>query len=147
MNGASIFNALSHAYSAVSMGGWSNFDCSLAGIDSRFVAVIVVAGCVSHTLPLILFFRILHYRSSLILQDVQVRAIMFFILGISLLLTVVWVREAQMPVPDALYHAMLMTVSAQTTAGFASLDLTQIGHQGLLLLMIAMFVGGALGST
>ncbi|HQU63611.1 MAG TPA: potassium transporter TrkG, partial [Nitrosomonas sp.] len=43
--------------------------------------------------------------------------------------------------------AMLMTVSAQTTAGFASLDLTQIGHQGLLLLMIAMFVGGALGST
>ena len=147
MAGASFFNALTHAFSAVSTGGFSNFDNSLAGFDSPLVAVSVVAGCLFGALPFMLYFRIRRYRFSMILQDVQVRAIVFFILGIGLLLTVVWVREAQMPVADALYHAMLMTVSAQTTAGFASLDLTQIGHQGLLLLMIAMFVGGALGST
>jgi trk system potassium uptake protein TrkH len=147
MAGASFFNALTHALSAVSTGGFSNFDNSLAGFDSPVIAVSIVAGCLFGALPFMLYFRIRHYHFSMIFQDVQVRAIVFFILGIGLLLTVVWVREAQMPVPDALYHAMLMTVSAQTTAGFASLDLTQIGHHGLLILMIAMFVGGALGST
>jgi len=147
ITGASFFNALTHAFSAVSTGGFSNFDDSLAGFDSPLVAVSVISGCLFGALPFMLYFRIRHYHFSMIFQDVQVRAIVFFILSIGLLLTVVWVQEAQMPIPDALCHAMLMTISAQTTAGFASLDLTQTGYHGLLILMIAMFVGGSLGST
>jgi trk/ktr system potassium uptake protein len=145
--GASFFNALTHAFSAVSTGGFSNFENSLAGFDSPLVAVSVISGCLFGALPFMLYFRIRGYLFLMIFQDIQVRAIVFFILGIGLLLTFVWVQEAQMPVADALYHAMLMTISAQTTAGFASFDTTQIGHQGLLVLMIAMFVGGSLGST
>ena len=43
--------------------------------------------------------------------------------------------------------ALLMTISAQTTAGFSTLDISLIGAHGMLILMIAMFVGGSLGST
>ena len=145
--GGGFFNAVTHALSAVSTGGFSNFDDSLAGFNSRLVTLCVILGCLFGALPFMLYFRIRRYHFSMIFRDVQVRAIAVFILGIGLMLTIVLVQEMQMPVMDALYHSILMAVSAQTTAGFASIDITRIGHHGLLLLMMAMFVGGSLGST
>jgi len=145
--GSDFFNAVTHALSAVSTGGFSNFDNSLAGFNSSAVSVSVILGSLFGALPFMLYFRIHNYRFSMIFQDVQVRAIAFFIVSIGLLLAIVLMQETQMALPDVLYHSILMTISAQTTAGFASIDISQIGHHGLLILMIAMFVGGALGST
>jgi len=142
-----LFNAVTHAFAAVSTGGFSNFDNSLAGFNSPAASISVMLGCIFGALPLLLYFRIRQYNFSMIYQDVQVKAIVYFILGLSMLLAVVMVYDSKMPISEALFHAPVMAISAQTTAGFSSIDVAQIGPQGMLILMIAMFVGGSLGST
>jgi trk system potassium uptake protein TrkH len=44
-------------------------------------------------------------------------------------------------------HALWMAISAQTTAGFATLPLQEMGNAALGILSVSMFVGGGLGST
>jgi trk/ktr system potassium uptake protein len=44
-------------------------------------------------------------------------------------------------------HALWMAISAQTTAGFATLPLQEMGNAALGILSISMFVGGGLSST
>lgn len=145
--GGNLFDATTHAFAAVSTGGFSNYDNSLAGFGSSIIALCVILGCVFGALPLLLYFRIRQYNFLQVCRDVQVRALVFFILCISLLLAFALVDSTDMPLAEVLFHAPLMVISAQTTAGFSSIDIMQIGSHGMLILMIAMFMGGSLGST
>jgi len=145
--GSDFFNAVTHAFAAVSTGGFSNFDNSLAGFSSSIISISVILGCIFGALPLLLFFRIRQFNFSRIYQDVQVRTLVFFIVLISILLAFVLANDTDMRLSEALFHAPLMAISAQSTTGFSSIDITQIGPHGMLILMIAMFVGGSLGST
>jgi trk system potassium uptake protein TrkH len=47
----------------------------------------------------------------------------------------------------ALQHAALNALSAQSTAGFASMDISNLGDGSKLTLIFAMGVGGSIGST
>jgi len=145
--GGNFFNAVTHAFAAVSTGGFSNFDNSLAGFNSPAASISVMLGCIFGALPLLLYLRIRQYKFYMIYQDIQVRAVVYFILCISILLAFVMVYEADMQISEALLHAPVMAISAQTTAGFFSISIAQIGPHGMLIIMIAMFVGGSLGST
>lgn len=145
--GGNFFNAVTHAFAAVSTGGFSNFDNSLAGFNSPAASISVMLGCIFGALPLLLYLRIQQYKFYMIYQDIQVRAVVYFILCISILLAFVMVYEADMQISEALLHAPVMAISAQTTAGFFSISIAQIGPHGMLIIMIAMFVGGSLGST
>lgn len=147
LSGDNLFNAVTHAFAAVSTGGFSNFDNSLAGFNSPIASISVIFGCIFGALPLLLYFRIKQNNFFTIFKDVQVRAIIYCILSISILFAFVLVHDSQMQISEALFHAPLMVISAQTTAGFTTLDISQIGPHGMLVLMIAMFVGGSLGST
>ena len=48
---------------------------------------------------------------------------------------------------DALHHAPLLVASAQSTAGFASMPLSELDSTSKLLLVFSMLVGGGAGST
>jgi trk system potassium uptake protein TrkH len=48
---------------------------------------------------------------------------------------------------SALQHGMLNALSAQSTAGFASTDISQVGDGAKVTLIFAMAAGGSIGST
>ena len=52
-----------------------------------------------------------------------------------------------MPFADILKHAPLMALSAQTTAGFSSLDPGGLDPGSKAILIVAMAMGGSVGST
>ena len=48
---------------------------------------------------------------------------------------------------SALRHGALNALSAQSTAGFASMNISEVGDGSKLTLILAMAVGGSIGST
>ncbi len=56
-----------------------------------------------------------------------------------------WLQD--MPIATALQQAPLLGISAQSTAGFSTLDVQELHGATKLVLMFAMFVGGGLGSS
>jgi trk system potassium uptake protein TrkH len=80
------------------------------------------------------------------LDDVELRTLLVMLLFVCLLLAGLLGREGMAP-GEALRHGVLLGISAQTTAGFSSLDVGTLGDGSKLALMLAMIGGGSIGST
>jgi len=140
------FAALIHVLAAISTGGFSGYDDSLANQDGAFRMVVIslsLAGSVC--LPL---YYLAYQRGPLkLLQDEELRMLLATLLAAVAALVALLKLTEGMGWPDSLAQGALLGVSAQSTAGFSSLDVATLGAPAKLLLMLAMSCGGSAGST
>lgn len=145
--GLSGFDAIVHAMSAVSTGGFSSFDGNLGGMAGwapRF-AVGILAFC--GALPLVLYYRAFHRDWRAALQDVELRGLVIAVMLAGALMSGLLFAGARLGARQSIANGMLLGLSAQTTAGFTSLKIAQLGAAAKLVLITAMAVGGSVGST
>jgi trk system potassium uptake protein TrkH len=135
------FVALAHSLSAVSTGGFSTFDDSLAGLGPGAVAVITGfswLGAVS--LPL--YYLSWQKGPGVVLQDPELRALIVATAVLGALLTL-W-----MPAGDGGWLDVLMlSMSTQSTTGFSTIAIGDLDEASRLAMIGAMLVGGSVGST
>lgn len=145
--GMDFFNALNHAMATVSTGGFSTSDSSFAQFDSLTIHWIAIIFMLAGSFPFVLFVRILINRKFIVLQDTQVRGLLWIVGLATLLLTAQLILTDQMSPFEALTKACFNLVSIVTTTGFASGDYQLWGPMALIVFYFAMFVGGCSGST
>jgi trk/ktr system potassium uptake protein len=142
--GASVFDAMLHAFASVSTGGFASHDGSLAAFPSR-VRVAILALCLAGAVPFSCYYRTLYQQPRRILADPQLRSLaLLCALTAFALAGVEWLSGG-----TAVSFADLAAtaVSAQTTAGFASISMSALAPGSKLIVIASMFVGGGLGST
>lgn len=138
--GGDPFAALVHVLAAVSTGGFSSFDEGPAELAKPF-AVGVIGVSVLGAFPFAAYF------GSTLWRDLQVRALVAcgavagFLIGASL----IWQKGYRLD--QALFHGLLTAFSAQTTAGFSTLQVNSLPPMAIGLLLVLMLSGGSLGST
>lgn len=145
--GMDFCNALNHAMATVSTGGFSTSDSSFAQFDSLTIHWIAIIFMLAGSFPFVLFVRILINRKFIVLQDTQVRGLLWIVGLATLLLTAQLILTDQMSPFEALTKACFNLVSIVTTTGFASGDYQLWGPMALIVFYFAMFVGGCSGST
>lgn len=145
--GMDFFNALNHAMATVSTGGFSTSDSSFAQFDSLTIHWIAIIFMLAGAFPFVLFVRILINRKFIVLQDTQVRGLLWIVGLATLLLTAQLIFTQQMAPMEAFTKAGFNLVSIVTTTGFASGDYQLWGPVALIVFYFAMFVGGCSGST
>ena len=142
------FPAMLNVLSAVSTGGFSPFDASLAALPSRWAAITIMVVCVLSAVSLPLYWHVVHAgaRNALreLVADPELRALLVAGLLVGSLLA--WLGWLQGRGFDA-YHSFMIGVSAQTTAGFAASSVTQLDSASKLVLIISMLIGGSIGSS
>jgi trk system potassium uptake protein TrkH len=145
--GAGWFNSVLYSLSAVSTGGFSPHDASLAGLNSLPLQAMVILLSVAGAIPLVLYFRSFRESGRVLIRDHQLQAL--FIAGLVAALLMAWFLFAQDGFSwiQALRHGALNAFSAQSTAGFSTLDISQISAGAKLTLIFSMFLGGCAGST
>jgi trk system potassium uptake protein TrkH len=144
--GAGWFNGVIYSLSAVSTGGFSPHDTSLAGLNSSWLQGMVILLSVAGAIPLVLYFRSFKEGGRVLLRDRQLQGILIAGLVAALLMALFLTRDGFSWI-QALYHGVLNAFSAQTTAGFATLDISQLNAGAKLTLIFSMFLGGGVGST
>jgi len=141
------FTALTHTLAAVSTGGFSTFDDSLAGLESYPVSFLLglIAFCGAVSLPL--YYRAYRRGVGELVTDPELRALLIAVLVVSGLLGVTMTQgSAEGPVNRAA-NALLLGLSAQTTTGFSSVSVAELKPAAKLVLIGSMAVGGSVGST
>jgi trk system potassium uptake protein TrkH len=145
--GADGFDAGVYALAAVSTGGFAPHDASLAGLERAPLEALVVALAVCGAITLPLYHRARLRGPRALFGDLELRSLLVLGAGLSALLAVLWTFRGGADATQALWHAPLMAFSAQTTAGFSSVPVAGLDSASKLALIVAMSIGGSVGST
>ena len=145
--GMSTFDAIIHAMTTLSTGGFSTHDESFVYFkDFRLHwtgTVFMIAGA----LPFILYIKSLRGHVSAMITDQQVRGFIGFLCITSVLMALWLMEKKDIGFLEALTLTSFNITSVVTTTGFASDDYTAWGPGAVGVFLVLMFVGGCSGST
>lgn len=145
--GAGAFTSLVHVLAAVSTGGFSSYDRSLAGLGGWAPQAAVILISLTGSVSLALYYFAYKRGLRRLIESPELHTLVAASVAFTCLLFAfmrIWGGYAP---ADALMHAPLMAFSAQTTAGFASLSVEDLSAASKVLLLFPMLIGGSLGST
>jgi len=146
--GMGLFDAVVHAMSTVSTGGFSNYDASVGYFsDNSSVLWVGSLFMLLGSLPFSLFVSAIHGKPGLLWADSQVRGFLGFVTVVVLVLSTERVLHSDLSFLDAMTHATFNIVSIITTTGYVSEDYTMWGSYAVVVFFYLMFVGGCSGST
>lgn len=145
--GMSLFDAINHAMSAISTGGFSTSDQSLAKWQQPAVHWVAIVVMILGSLPFALYVATLRGNRRALFKDEQVRGLLGLLLVTWLVLGTWYWATTSMHWLDALRHVALNVTSVMTTTGFALGDYSLWGNFALMLFFYLGFVGGCSGST
>ncbi|MDO5656917.1 MAG: TrkH family potassium uptake protein [Paracoccus sp. (in: a-proteobacteria)] len=147
MAGMSGFDALIHALTTCSTGGFSNYDTSFAGFTpaAQWVAVLFM---VLATLPFVRLVQAGLGDIRPLLRDSQIRAYLR-IIAVAVALVLIY-RVIRAPLPEAggvIRETVFNIVTVISGTGFAYGDVTLWGPMGFVVLILIGLIGGCTGST
>ncbi len=145
--GMTPFDAVNHAFTTLSTGGFSTRNASLAAFESPYIQYVTILFMYLAALNFTLHFRALSGRFDY-WKDVELRFFTLVLIGCTVLIFgLVWLGGADGGVERAFRDSLFQTVSITTTTGFVTYDYESwLGGVQFLLLSL-MFMGGMAGST
>ncbi len=145
--GMGVFDAINHAMTTISTGGYSTSDSSLANWSQPAVHWVAVIFMLLGGLPFTLYVATLRGYHRALLRDQQVRGFVGFLVLTWLAFgTWLWLNSEEAWL-DAVRIVAVNVTSVVTTSGYALGDYSQWGGFAVLLFFYLTFVGGCSGST
>ncbi len=144
IGGMSIFDALTHAMTTLSTGGYSNYDASFGHFDSAFLEYAAAIFMILGSLPFAWYIRTALRRR---VASEQVGRFLLFVFVISVMLTLWLVIVSERTVETAFREVIFNVVSVVSTTGYATADYTTWGSFSVAVFFFLTAVGGCTGST
>jgi trk system potassium uptake protein len=148
LTGMGWFDAVAHAFSTVSTGGFSTHDQSLAhfnnaGIESVAIVFMLIGG-INFSLHFVVWRRwqVIDY-----FRDPECRAYFALLLVIAVICTVSLIAAHTFKASEAIRHGVLQSVSFITSTGFTTTNFAVWPGALPVLLILSTFIGGCAGST
>ncbi len=146
--GMSGFDAISHSFSTVAIGGFSTHDNSIGHFDSNLIEMIAAVFMLISGINFALHFTtarnfsIKHY-----FKDEEFRTYIGILVTLTIITSVYLYSSATSELKDSIANGIFHVVSIGTTTGFTSEE--YFNWPGFLpvLLLFASFAGGCTGST
>lgn len=145
LGGMTAFDAVNHAFTTLSTGGFSTKNASLAAYESPYIQYVTIAFMYLAGISFTLHYRLAR-RRFLYHHDAEWRFYSWAIAGatvVVLLLTL----SGLVGFEEAFRDALFQVVSIATTTGFVSYDYELWAPAAQVLLVGLMFMGGMAGST
>lgn len=147
--GMPVFDAISHSFSTIAIGGFSTHDASIGYYASPTINTIIAIFLLISGCNYGLHFALLSGRSLKVYgRDPEFR--MFILVQLTLVLVstlVLWEHGVYKTGMKTLNQAFFQVVSMATTAGFTTDSIAKLPLFLPMLLLCSAFIGGCAGST
>ena len=144
--GMSVFDAISHSFSTVSIGGFSTHDESIGYFNSVSIEIICMIFMLVSALSFTLHYFAIYLNKPLkYLKDAELKffiTVLLIIIAITLLISI-FSSQNIINIGDILFHS----VSIVTTTGFTSTDSASWPVSIGFILLIGAFIGACSGSV
>jgi trk system potassium uptake protein TrkH len=144
--GMDWFEAINHAMTTLSTGGYSTSDSSMAHFSNaaHWVGIIfMLAG----GLPLLMFVQSIQQRNISVWNDQQVKGFLLFVAMVSFSIAVWLSLHKNLSFIDALRLSSFNVISVVTTTGYGLTDYQAWGAFASTAFLFLMMIGSCSGST
>jgi trk system potassium uptake protein TrkH len=144
--GRHVFDAVSHALTALATGGYSPYDTSINAFDSAVVEAVLIVGMLLGAINFTLHWRAFQGEPRAYWRSAELRTFLA-ILGFAV--AAVWALNVAdgLAVGRSLRASLFTAVSLMTTTGFGTADFAQWVPAAQLILLYLMVSGAMIGST
>ncbi|MBS9436276.1 Trk system potassium transporter TrkH [Photorhabdus noenieputensis] len=147
--GMSVFDAISHSFSTIAIGGFSTHDASIGYFNSPAINTIIAIFLLISGCNFGLHFAVLTGRSLTVYwRDPEFRMFISIQLVLVIICTLIlWHHTVYKSGIETLNQAFFQVVSMATTAGFSTDSFARWPSFLPILLLCSAFIGGCAGST
>ncbi len=147
MGGMDSFDAINHAFSTISTGGFSTKNESLAYWDRNyFILWVTTVFMFLSGVNFLVYLRALHKDfDGFFSEEVRWYVIVFLVLALSL--SAIHITLGYDSIWHAVTHAFFTIASILTTTGFASINYASWSPEAVAIIFVAMYIGANAGST
>lgn len=145
--GMTVHDALCHAFTTLSTGGFSTKNASISGFESPLIESTVTIFMCAGGVNFALYFALLRKKQLRVFADSEFLLYLGSLVVITGLVTTTLLWSAPQEFLSTFRVAAFQVVSIATSTGFGTADFTLWPAAAQVLLLILMFVGGMAGST
>lgn len=145
--GMGWFDALNHAFAALSTGGFSTHAESIGYWDSPLIEAVVIVLMLLGTMNFLTAYTLLQgkFKAALRNGELRLSALMIVLCGAILFMGVT--SSLYPSLQKMVRVAIFETVTALSTTGFSTVGYGDWSNLGWLVLILLMLIGGGTGST
>lgn len=147
ITGLTPFEAMAHAMTTISTGGYSTYDASMGHFDNAGAEIIATIFMIMGGMPFVLYLRAINGNVRSLFRDPQVKAFLGIIALSITALSLYLVVTGQYTLIPALRYTSFNIVSVMTGTGYATANYSVWGSFALSLMLFLMVMGGCAGST
>ncbi len=145
-DGMGGFDAIVHAMTTVSTGGFANYDASMGHFESN-VEYIASLFMLLASLPFVRYVQLVNGAASPMWRDPQSQAYVGIILSLTLALSAHRLAITDARAEETFREALFNTISIISGTGYASVDYTEWSAFAVAVFFIMGLIGGCTGST
>lgn len=139
--GMPLFDAVAHAMTTVSTGGFSTHDASIGHFDSALISWIAICFILLSSVPYLSLFQLVSGRAGQFYRNSQIR--FFFFVVLAVILTLIATAETT----DSIHFIIFNGISILTGTGYAASDYSNWGNIPIATMFFIALLGGCTGST
>lgn len=148
LSGLETFDAVAHAMTTISTGGFSTFDSSFAHYhDTIWPEVVAIVFMLIGGMPFVLYLKAVRGNIVPLSKDTQVRWFLGIITLATGLVTTYLILHEGLDVTEAFRRTLFNIVSVITGTGYANGDYNTWGSFAVSIFFFVMLIGGCAGST
>ncbi|MGA0287282.1 MAG: TrkH family potassium uptake protein [Phycisphaerales bacterium] len=156
--GLGAFDALNHAFTTLSTGGFSTRNASIAAFDSVAVEAVITPFMILGGVSFVVYDRLLKRRFELVWRDPELRMYLVTMAGAMVLIagallyrgTAIETVAGGLEGPGfgaSLRAGVFTAASIMTTTGYCTADFDLFPIPAIAVILVLMLIGGCAGST
>ena len=145
--GMNWFDAVNHAFAALSTGGFSTHATSIGYWENPVIESVTMALMLLGTLNFLTSYLLLRGKFAAVIRNGELK-LMALIVPCSIIVLLLGITSTIYPtLTKSLRVAFFETITAISTSGFSTVSYTNWNSIGWLVLIILMVIGGGTGAT
>lgn len=145
--GMPVFDAVNHAFAALSTGGFSTRPDSIGHYDSIAIEAVTLVLMVLGTLNFLTAWLVVRGKWRDVSRNGEVRLLVLIIPLASVFIFASTVGAVYASAGETMRIAVFQVVSAASTTGFSTVGYTDWTQPAVMVMIILMMIGGGSGST
>lgn len=141
-----FFDAINHAFSTISTGGFSTKNSSVTGF-SPYVQYMITLFMFLSGANFYLHYYFIKGRFKRVFSNLELRSYFGIVVAVGLMIAFIIYNDGGLTVEKALRDSFFQVVSIITSTGFATADYLKWPVHAWTLIFMLMFIGACVGST